>query len=140
MNPDQFLYTLPQWIIFAGFISFVYGFVEKKMVFRLTGIVIFILLGLYAAWAIYSGYFSSHSFLTPEEIINEELDEIIPEDLPFTAKLFPAYIFFVISGLTAIPALIFEIKSIKWKTFMSIISAILAICGFFIIVGTLRSL
>ena len=130
MNPDQFLYTLPQWIIFAGFIAYVYGFVETKKVFKLTGIVIFILLGIYAAWAIYSGYFSSHRFLTPEEVINEELDEIIPGDLPLSAKLFPAYISFLFSGLTAIPALIFEIKTIKWKTLMAIISAILAICGF----------
>ena len=140
MNPEQFLYTLPQWIIFGGVIASVYGSVEQKKIFRLTGIILFIILGLYAAWTIYSGYFSSHRFLTPEEIITEELEGEIQEDVPFIARLFPAYIIFLFSGLTAIPALILELKGRKGKTVMTIITATLAVLGFFIIVGALRSL
>jgi amino acid transporter len=140
MNPDQFIYTLPQWIIFAGIIASVYGSVENKKIFRITGIVIFIVLGLYSAWAIYNGYFSSHRFLTPEEIISEEFDDNIPGDLPFLARLFPAYIFCLLSGVSAIPALISELKDYKRKSLMTIITAILALLGFFIIIGALKSL
>ncbi len=140
MNPEQFIYTLPQWIVFAGIIAYVYGNVEKKKVFRLTGIVILIILGLFAAWAINRGYFSSHRYLTPEEIISEEMDENIAGDLPFPARLFPAYIFFLFSGLTAVPALIFELKESKWKSYLTIISAFFAVTGFFIIAGALNAL
>ena len=45
MNQDILLYTLPQWLIFAGFIAYVYGRVEQKKIFRLVGTVLFFLLG-----------------------------------------------------------------------------------------------
>lgn len=140
MNPGQFIYTLPQWIVFAGITAYIYGTAESKHTFRITGLILFIVLGIYSIWALQSEYFSSHRFLTPEEIINNELEEVLPADIPFPAKIFPAYLLFLISGVMSIAALIFELKDYKRKMALAIVAAMPALLGFFIITGSLRSL
>jgi hypothetical protein len=140
MNQDMFLYTLPQWFVFAGIIASVYGWVEKKKAFRMLGPVIFILLAGYAAYAISKGYFSSSEFLTPHEIISEELEEEVFEELPFQARLLPAYLAFIASGILAVPAFFLEWKERKGKNLLTILTALVGLMGFFIIVGALRSL
>lgn len=140
MNQDTILYTLPQWFVFAGIIASVYGWVEKKKMFRMIGPFIFLLLGLYAGFAIASGYFSAYDYLTPAEIMNEELEEETFEEIPLQAKMLPAYWIFIVSGIVAIPAFIFEWKEKKLRNLFTILTGLIALLGFFIIVGELRSL
>lgn len=140
MNQDILLYTLPQWFVFAAIIASVYGWVEHKKSFRLMGPAIFLLLGIFAALVMWSDLFSSYEFLTPEEILKEELEDDLDGDIPFQAMLFPAYLAFVLSGLLAVPALILEWKSRKGKNLLIILTALTALFGFFIIVGALRNL
>lgn len=140
MSQDTLLYTLPQWFVFAGIIASVYGWAEHKKTFRLLGPVIFFLLGVFALWSILNGSFSAREFLTPEEIISEEMEEEIMEDIPFVAQLLPAYLAFLFSGLLAIPTFFLEWKNRKGKNLMIILAALAGLLGFFIIVGALRSL
>jgi hypothetical protein len=140
MNPDIILYTLPQWFIFIGIIAGVYGWVEQKQIFRFISLILFILLAIYAAYTIYNGQFTAQSLLTPEEIINEEMGEDPTEELPLQARIFPAYILFIFSGLLAIPAFIFEWKGLKGKNLLMILTAFIALTGFFLIVGALKSI
>lgn len=140
MNQDILLYTLPQWLVFAAIISNVYGWVEHKKIFRMLGPILFFLLGLYALYALATGAFTASNFLTPEEIVNFEMEEEMAEELPFQARLLPAYLLFVLTGLLAIPAFILEWKELKYKNLLVAITAITALLGFFLIVGALRSL
>ncbi|SRR5690554_1467310 len=140
MNQDIILYTLPQWIIFAAIISSVYGWVEHKKVFRLLGPVIFCILGLFALYALLGGYFSSYEYLTPEEMVNEELEQEQMQELPFQVILFPAYLAFLLSGLLSIPTFFMELKEKKGKNLLLILTTLAGLFGFFIIVGALRSL
>lgn len=140
MNQDTFLYTLPQWFIFASLIVIAYGWVEDKKVFRIIGSVGFILLGIFALYAISSGYFLSSEFLTPEEIISEELEELFIEDIPFLAQIFPAYLSFLVSAVLAFPAIYFDWKNKKPTRLFIILAGLVSLFGFFIIVGALRTL
>lgn len=140
MNQDTILYTLPQWLVFGAIIGIAYGWVERKKIFRLIGTSFFILLGMFSVYAIYSGYFSASEFLTPEEIMSEELDEDIISEMPFQARLLPAYWSFIVSGILAIPGIYFDWKERKPKQLFMILSGIVALLGFFIIVGELRTL
>ena len=140
MNQDTILYTIPQWFVFAGIIASVYGWVEHKKTFRLLGPAIFLLLGIFSLYSILNGSFSASEFLTPNEIINEEMEEETMEDLPFVAQLLPAYFAFLFSGLLAIPTFFLEWKNRKVKSLLIILTALAGLLGFFIIVGALRSL
>jgi hypothetical protein len=140
MNQDIFLYTLPQWLVFAGIISSVYGWVEHKKVFSMLGPVLFFALGLFAVFIMLGDYFSASRFLTPEEMVTLEMEEELLEEIPFQARLLPAYLFFVIAGLLAIPAFLLQWKDHKRKNLLIILTAFVGLMGFFIIVGALRSL
>ena len=113
MNQDTFIYTLPQWFVFASILVTVYGWIERKKYFRIIGSVVLILLGIYAVWAITKGYFSANHFLTPDEIISEELEEDVIEEMPFQGQLLPAYISFIVSAVLSFPAIYFDWKDIK---------------------------
>jgi len=137
---DTFLYTLPQWFVFAGVLIVVYGWVENKKPFRLIGTVVFILLGIYALYVLTGDYFAAEKYLTPDEIANEELEEDIMSQIPFQAQLFPAYLSFLVSGVLAIPALYFEIiNNRKFRLFI-ILTILVALLGFFVIVGKLNEI
>lgn len=140
MNEEILLYTLPQWFIFAAIIASVYGWVEHKKAFRLLGPALFFALGIFALFTVAGDYFSSYEYLTPEEILSEELEEEAVPDLPFQAMLFPAYLTFLLSGILSIPSFILEWKNRKGKNLLLIITALTGLAGFFIIVGALRSL
>lgn len=140
MNQDIFLYTLPQWFVFAAVIASVYGWVEHKKIFSLLGPVIFFLLGLFAAYVLWSDLFSSYEYLSPGEIASEEADGEITADVPLQAMLFPAYLIFVLTGLLAVPAFLLHLKDRKGKNLLVVITALTALFGFFIIVGALKSL
>jgi predicted membrane channel-forming protein YqfA (hemolysin III family) len=140
MSQDTILYTLPQWFIFGAIIGIAYGWVEQKKVFRVLGLSLYILLALFAAYAIYSGMFSASEYLTPEEIMSEELDEDIISEIPFEAKLLPAYWSFIVSGILAIPGIYFDWRERKPKRLFMLLSGLVSLFGFFIIVGELRML
>lgn len=140
MNQDTILYTLPQWFVFAAITASVYGWVEKKKTFKLIGPVIITLLGLFSVYAIYSGYFAANEFLTPGEIMNEELEEDSIPKIPFQMKLLPAYWIFIVSGIVAIPAFIFEWKEKKLRNLFTILTGLIALLGFFIIVGAIQNI
>jgi hypothetical protein len=140
MNQDTLLYTLPQWLIFAAITASIYGWAEQKKSFTMIGPLIMILLGIFACYAIFSGYFADYNYLTPEEIMNKELGEPLPGELPFQARLFPAYLSFIFSGLLAVPAFILHWKNKKLKNTFTIITDLTGLTGFFIIVGELQNL
>lgn len=140
MNQDSILYTLPQWFVFSAIVSIVYGWVEKKKIFRLIGPLLFFLLGLFAAFSIYNGSFSVNDFLTPQEIVNEEFEDETFDEVPFLMRLLPAYWSFIIAAILAIPAFYFEWKEKKHKNIITILTGLCALFGFFIIVSTLQNL
>jgi hypothetical protein len=140
MNHYMLFYTLPQWFVFAAIIASVYGWVEHKKIFRLLGPVIFFLLGLFATLTLFGDELSAYEFLTPEEIVREEMEDELNTEVPFQAMLFPAYLFFVLSGLLAIPSFILEWRNLKGKNLLMILTALTGLLGFFMIVGALRSL
>lgn len=140
MNQDILLYTLPQWFVFAAIIASVYGWVEHKKSFRMLGPFIFFLLGLFSAYALWGGLFSSFEYLTPEEIISEEMEDEIVAEIPFQAMLFPGYLSFVLAGLLSIPTFILEWKNHKGKNVLVILTSLVGLFGFFVIVGAIRSL
>jgi hypothetical protein len=140
MNLETLLYILPQWLIFASVTASIYGWAEQKKAFRVIGPLLLIFLGIFSLYAIISGYFAAYYYLTPEEIIDEELAEDIVAEIPFQAKLFPAYISFISSGLFAIPTLILQLKNKKLKNLFLIIADLIALTGFFIIVGEIRAI
>lgn len=134
-----FLYTFPQWIVFAAIFVVIYGWVEDKKAFRYTGIALFLLLGIYAIIILLGDYLAAGNFLTPEELAAEELDDEILNEAPIEAQLLPAYWAFLVAGILAIPTLILEWKGHKRANVIVVITSLIALLGFFIIVGALRS-
>ncbi len=138
MNQNVFLYTLPQWFVFSSLLVIVYGWVEKKKPFKIIGIIILIALAIYALYAISQGYFDSYKYLTPEEIVNEEIEGELIEEIPFEGMILPAYWSFIVSGILAIPALFFEIKNKKTARIFIILAGLVSLLGFFIIIDALK--
>ncbi len=120
-----FLYTFPQWIIFAGLFMIIYGWIEKKKTLRLAGIASFILLGFFALWIISSGKLATSAL---EETIESSTGR----------KLFPAYLSFLFSAMLAIPALLLDRKNRKYARLFIVLSAFAGLSGFFVIVNFLH--
>jgi hypothetical protein len=137
---DTFLYTLPQWFIFAAIFVVVYGWIEHKKAFRIIGTSIFVVLGIYSLFIIAGDYLAASNFLTPDEIANKALIDEKFEDIPFQAKLLPAYISFVVSAILAIPAIFLDFKNKKGYQLFIILTGLVSLFGFFIIVGVLQYL
>ena len=140
MNQNVLIYTLPQWFVFSAIAVIAYGWVEQKKVFRIIGSLIFVLLGIFAVYSIFVGYFSANEFLTPEEILHEELDNEVIDELPFQARLLPAYKSFIISAILALPAIYFDWKDKKPKRLFIVLAGLVALFGFFVIAGELKML
>jgi hypothetical protein len=137
---NTLLYTLPQWFIFAAVFVIVYGWIENKKPFRIVGYIILVLLGVFSLFIISGDYFAANEFLTPEEIAREELDDEIMNEVPFQAKLLPAFISFIAAAIFAFPSLVLDIRNHKKYRWFVIISGLIALLGFFIIVGAIKSL
>ena len=135
---DTFIYTVPQWFIFAAIIGMVYGWIEEKKAIRMIGAGILIALGIFSLIILSGDYFSAGKFLTQEELASQQLEENIPEEIPFIARLFPAYLLFVISAVLSVPAIIFDLKNKKGYVYWAIIAGLVALAGFFVIVGQLK--
>ncbi len=137
---DTFLYTLPQWFIFAAVFVAVYGWIEKKKAFRVIGAFILVLLGLYSVFIISGDYLAAAKFLTPGEIADQELSEDTIEEIPFQARLLPAYLSFIASAVLAVPAIILDLKNRKSYTWFILLAGLVALLGFFIVVGVIKYL
>jgi len=137
---DTILYTLPQWFIFAAVFVAVYGWIEKKKAFRVIGASIFVLLGIYSLFIIFGDYLAGGEFLTPGEIADQEFTDDAIEEIPFQAKLLPAYLSFVVSAVLAIPAIFLDIKNKKSYQWFILLAGLVSLFGFFAIVGVLQYL
>ncbi len=137
---DTLLYTLPQWFVFAAIIIVTYGWVEDKKPFRIIGALLFVLLGVYSLIILSGDYFAAKDFLTPEEIVREELDDEIIDEVPFQAKLFSAYLSFVLAAILALPAIFIDLKNSKKYRWFIILSGLISLFGFFVIIGAVKSL
>ena len=137
---NTLLYTLPQWFIFAAIFVSVYGWMEKKKAFRIIGALIFVLLGIYSLFVIAGGYLAGGEFLTPNEVADQELNDEVFEEIPFQAKLLPAYISFVVSAILVIPSIFLDLKNNKKYQWFIILAGLLSLFGFFVIVGVLQYL
>lgn len=135
---DTFLYTLPQWFIFAAVSVVVYGWMEDKKAFRIIGASIFVALGIFSLFVIFGDSLAAGKYLTPNEIASEELADGIVDDIPFQAKLLPAYLSFILAAVLAIPAIILDIKNKKWYRWLIISAGLVSLFGFFIVVGVLK--
>ncbi len=135
---DSFIYTVPQWFIFAAIIGMVYGWIEDKKTIRLVGAGVLIALGIFAIVVLSGDYFSAGKYLTQEELANQQLEENLTEEIPFIARLFPAYLLFVISAVLSVPTIIFDLKNKKGYVYWAIIAGLVALAGFFVIVGQLK--
>ncbi len=137
---DTLLYTLPQWFVFAAIIIVTYGWVEDKKPFRIIGAMLFVLLGVYSLIILSGDYFAAKDFLTPEEIVREELDDEIIDEVPFQAKLFSAYLSFVLAAILALPAIFIDLKNSKKYRWFIILSGLISLFGFFVIIGAVKTL
>jgi len=137
---DTFLYTLPQWFIFAAIFVVVYGWMEDKKAFRIIGASILVLLGFFSLFVIFEGYLAAGKFLTLNEIASEELADGVIDEVPFQVKLMPAYLSFILSAILAIPAIVLDIKNKKLYRWFIISAGLVSLFGFFIIVGILKYL
>lgn len=137
---EKLLYTLPQWFIFAAIFVAVYGWIEKKKAFRIIGASILVLLGLFSLFVFTGGYLAAGEFLTPGEIADQELLEDTMEEIPFQARLLPAYLSFLISAVIAIPAIYLDIRNKKSYQWIILIAGLVALFGFFVVVGTVNTL
>ena len=137
---DTLLYTLPQWFIFAGIFVVTYGWIEDKKPFRIIGALLLVLLGVYSLFILSGDYFAANYYLTPEEIASEELDDEILDEIPFQAKLLPAYLSFVVAAVLALPAIILDIRNSKKYRLFIVLSGLVCLFGFFIIIGAVRTL
>lgn len=135
-----FLYTFPQWFVFAAIFMVIYGWVENKKAFRLIGISIFIILGIFSLVIVLGDYLSTGDYLSHEEITAEELDDEILNEIPLEAKLLPGYWSFILASALAIPALILDWTNKKRARLFIVLTSLIALIGFFIIVGTIRSM
>lgn len=137
---DVILYTYPQWFVFAALFMIIYGWVEDKKTFRLIGLSLFILLGILSLILILGDFLSIGNYLSPEEITAEEIDDEVLNEIPLQAKLLPGFWSFIIASVLAIPALILDWAEKKHSRLFIVLTGLVALLGFFIIVGTVRSL
>ncbi|WP_321372157.1 hypothetical protein [uncultured Draconibacterium sp.] len=137
---DVFLYTFPQWIVFAALFGIVYGWVENKKAFRLIGLAFFIALGLFSLYVILGDYLAPGKYLTPEEVMSEELNDEILNEAPIEAQLLPAYLCFIGSSVLALVAMILDWLNKKRNRLFIVIASLVALFGFFVVVGAVRSM
>ncbi len=129
------IYTLPQWFIFAAVFGVTYGWIEKKRTFRVIGAITFVLLGIFSLFILSGDFFTSGQHIAHTEIV----DKKDGSDIPFQAKLLPAYLSFVLSAILALVAIFFDLRKSKKYRWFIIFAGLTALYGFFAIAGALKS-
>lgn len=138
--PDVYLYTFPQWFVFASIFIIIYGWVEQKKIFQLIGISSFVALGIFSVYIINANYLEVANYLTPEEVASKDLEDHITQDIPIQVKILPAYWLFILTSIFAIPTLFATWKEKKLAKPLIILTSLLALAGFFVIVGAIQSI
>jgi hypothetical protein len=134
MISNYVVLTVPQWAIFTAISAMVYGWVEKKRIFGIVGSGILSVLGVYAAYTLFTGLmvpesmFDTSSYLPKEELFN-------PDELPLEGRLLPIYWGLVINGFLAIFTMITEIRGNRLSGILKSITGGIAILLFFIMMA-----
>ncbi len=133
------IYTLPQWFIFAAVFGVTYGWIEKKRTFRVIGAIVFVLLGIFSLFILSGDFFTPEQHVVHTEISNNIIDKKSGNNIPFQAKLLPAYLSFVLSAVLALVAIFFDLRKSKKYRWFIIFAGLTALYGFFAIAGALKS-
>jgi predicted membrane channel-forming protein YqfA (hemolysin III family) len=137
---SAFLYTVPQWIVFAALFMIIYGWVEHKKTFRLIGLGIYVLLGAMAVMVLSGDYLAPGNFLSANEIAAEELNNEVLNETPIEAQLLPAYLSFILAALLALPTIFMDWKAHRRAKLFIVLTSVAALAGFFIVVGAVQSM
>lgn len=138
MISNYTIITVPQWAIFAGITVMIYGWAEKKRTFGIIGSGILVILGLYAAWIIFSGSLVPAGILDAADPMGDG-QLFSPDELPVEGRLLPHYWGMVINGILALAAMVAEISRKKAAVSLKIITGIFAILIFFLMMGVVKS-
>lgn len=134
-----FLYTFPQWVVFAALFSIIYGWVENKKEFRITGLIILVAMGLFSIFVLAGNYLAPELYLSPDELMPNKIDEETTNTVPMEKQLLPAYLSFIASSALALGALLLDWFNKKQYRMLTVLTGLVALIGFFIIVGAVRS-
>lgn len=122
--------TIPQWAIFAAITITIYGWVEQKKIFSLMGIALMMLLGIFAAWVIYSGWLIPESmFDTTGSLDGEEL--FSEGEIPMEGRMLPFYWGLVVNGLLSVPVFLVEYSEKKYSKPLKLLIMLTALMIFF---------
>lgn len=130
--------TVPQWAIFAGITVMIYGWIEKKRIFGIIGAAILVLLGLFAAWTIFTGLLIPESALDINENLPKE-ELFNPDELPVEGRLLPFYWLLAVNGLLALAAMLAEIWRKRFANVLKIVIGAVAILVFFLMMAAVRT-
>jgi hypothetical protein len=131
--------TIPQWAIFVGITVLIYGWTEKKKVFELIGLGILALLGIFAAWVLFSGLLVPEEMLNQTDPLDETIDLFTPDELPIEGRLLPFYCGLLGTGLLAAVTMTAEIMRKRFVNFLKIVVATIEIVLFFLMMAVLRN-
>jgi hypothetical protein len=130
--------TVPQWAIFASITVMVYGWIEKKRIFGIIGSAIMVLLGLFAAYAVFAGLLIPDSILDINENLPKE-ELFNPDELPLEGRLLPFYWVLVVNGALALIALLGEVYHKRFAKILKLIVGAVAILVFFLMMAAIRT-
>lgn len=139
MISNYMVLSIPQWAIFTGITVMIYGWTEKKRVFGVIGLGILVLLGVFAAWILWTG------MLIPEELLNQPdpFDETMtvfdPEDLPIEGRLLPFYWGLTGNAVLAAVTMLLDIKRKRYTYIFKIIVGTVSVGLFFLMMAALRN-
>jgi hypothetical protein len=129
--------TVPQWAIFAAISVIIYGWVERKKVFGVVGSALIFVLGIFAAWVIFSGMLVPEGlFDTREAFDGEELFQ--PGEMPIEGRMLPFYWGMAINGVLGLSAAIAESLNKKYAKILKVMICLIALAIFFGILGVAR--
>ena len=130
--------SIPQWAVFAAVTIIIYGWTEGKRSFTQIGTVILFLLGIYAAWVIYTGLLVPESLFDTTEALDGEV-LFNPDEIPMEGRMLPVYWGFVVNAAIALAAFITGLRDGKASKVLKIITIVFSLFLFFAMIGISRS-
>lgn len=132
------LLSIPQWAVFAAVTIIIYGWTEGKRAFTQIGTAILVLLGIYAAWVIYTGLLVPETLFDTTEVLDGE-ELFNPDEIPMEGRMLPVYWGFVVNGAIALIAFVTGMKESKASKVLKIITIVFSLFLFFAMIGISRS-